>query len=842
MKRVPTIFGLTLLVCVFFLQATSAFEFQPPDGKMVLNNLSNQALSFTENRGQWGDKTLFKAEDGGATFYFCRDEVAYLFVRDTDELEKSDFPEVHDIPDKFDKPRYKKESMVIKAQFIGANPDAEVIGENRLSHNCNYFHGNDPAKWATDVPNFSTIIYRDIWPGIDLRYHGDGVGMKYDFIVNPGADIAQIRIRYDGVNNLDLTSNGDLQADTRFGLIYENIPSIYQEIGSRKTELGGRYIIIEPGVFGFEAENYNPNLPLVIDPELAYSTYLGGNYNEVGHGIAVDGSGNAYVTGYTYSTNFPTQNPYQTDQTNYDVFVTKLSPSGNSLVYSTYLGGDGTDEGYDIAVDDSGNAYITGGTYSTDFPTQNPYQTYQGSAPYYDAFVTKLSSSGDSLIYSTYLGGNEDDRGYGIAVDDSGNAYITGETSSTNFPTQNPYQTDPSPEPYYDAFVTKLSSSGDSLVYSTYLGGNVVQAGMHIAVDSSGNSYVTGYTLSTDFPIQNPYQAYKDSSIYPDAFVTKFSPSGNSLVYSTYLGGNGYEIGYGIAVDGSGNAYITGKTYSTDFPTQNPYQAYIDTAFFLRDDAFVTKFSPSGNSLVYSTYLGGDGTDEGFDIAVDDSGNAYITGGTYSTNFPIQDPYQTYQGPDEPLYGDAFVAKFSSSGNSLVYSTYLRGNDDDGGGGIAVDSSGNAYITGGTSSTNFPTQNPYQTDQGFYDVFVTKFGSGVPPHCSYIPGDVNGNGDANGIDVVYGVSFLKGGSAPPDSCDCPPITFPFYAAMDVNGDCSANGIDITYLVSYLKGVQPAILFCVDCPPAIMAVPGPVPAVMPVNSPAQKSQGISAPGD
>jgi len=424
--------------------------------QMVMTNLLSMPISFTENHGQWGDKTLFKAEAGGATFYFCKDEVAYIFTRDTDELEESPLPKravMPGMPDKSDKPRYKKEIMLIRAEFIGANPNPEIVGEDRLSHNCNYFYGNDPTKWRTDVPNYSAITYKDIWPGIDLRYHGNGQGMKYDFIVNPGADICQIRVRYDGVNNLAVTSNGDLQADTRFGIIFENIPAIYQEHGSRKTELAGRYAIVEPGVFGFEAENYNPNLPLVIDPELVYSTYLGGDSHDWGWDIAIDDSSNAYVVGFTLSTDFPTQNPYQIYQgyeTYCDAFVTKLSPSGNSLVYSTYLGGNDGENGYGIAVDSSGYTYVTGGTFSTDFPTQDPYQADQ---PGWDAFVTKLSPSGESLVYSTYLGGNENDYTHDIAVDRSGNAYVMGHTHSTDFPLHNPHQTD---QPETDAFVTKF--------------------------------------------------------------------------------------------------------------------------------------------------------------------------------------------------------------------------------------------------------------------------------------------------------------------------------------------------------------------------------------------------
>jgi hypothetical protein len=357
-------------------------------------------------------------------------------------------------------------------------------------------------------------------------------------------------------------------------------------------------------------------------------------------------------------------------------------------------------------VDGSGSAYVTGLTFSTDFPTQNPHQTDQ---PGYDVFVTKLSPAGSSLAYSTYLGGSDGETGKAIAVDASGSAYVTGQTFSTDFPTQDPYQTD---QPSYDAYVIKLSPSGNALLYSTYLGGNMGDLAEDIAVDGSGSAYITGITASTDFPTQNPYQTDQPSD---DAFVTKLSPSGHSLVYSTYLGGSGSDLGYGISVDGSGSAYVTGVTASTDFPTQDPYQENQPS-----DDAFVTKFSPSGNSLVYSTYLGGNMPDRTEDIAVDGSGAAYVIGGTLSTDFPTQDPYQT----DQP-FQDAFVTKLSASGNYFAYSTYLGGYLDEYGYGIAVDGSGSAFVTGQTNSMDFPTQNPYQTNQPGVDVFVTKLG--LPP-------------------------------------------------------------------------------------------------------------------
>jgi len=462
---------------------------------------------------------------------------------------------------------------------------------------------------------------------------------------------------------------------------------------------------------GFAVGDYDPNFTLILDP--GYSTYLGGIDDDEGHGIAVDSSGSAYVIGTTRSFfGFPTHNPYQgslAERT--DAFVTKLSSNGSTLIYSTYLGGSDWDGGHGIAVDSWGNAYVTGETESSDFPTQNPYQ---GSKPGSDAvFVAKLSSSGNTLIYSTYLGAG---RGHSIAVNTFGNAYVTGET--THFPTLSPYQGSYGGG-LSDAFVTKLSSSGSELIYSTYLGGSGSDIGYGITVDSSGDAHVTGVTKFSvteprDFPTQNPYQ--DNYSGNGDAFVTKLSSNGSTLIYSTYLGGSDWDGGHGITVDSSGNAYVTGWTRSSDFPTQNPYQGSKPG----NDDAFVTKLSSSGSELIYSTYLGGSMDDYGCGIAVDSNGNAYVTGETESFfDFPTKNPYQGNIGGGY----DAFVTKLNSSGSTLIYSTYLGGSNYDSGRCIAVDSSGNAYVAGSTGSSNFPTENPYQDSFAgeTYDAFVTSF-------------------------------------------------------------------------------------------------------------------------
>jgi hypothetical protein len=551
-------------------------------------------------------------------------------------------------------------ASALRVKLLKARRPGEAEGVEELPGRANYFIGNDPKNWRRDVPSFARVRCRSVYPGIDLVYHGREREIEYDFVVAPGADARRIRLGFEGQESLRLDGAGNLVVALGKDHVVHQAPLLYQEVASERRPVRGRWVLHGKNTVGFEVGAYDTSQVLVIDPILGYSTYLGGGDADRGFAIAVDASGSAYVVGLTASTDFPTQNPYeQTLQGFQDVFVTKLAPSGNAIEYSTYLGGTDDDEPRGVAVDASGSAYVAGVTFSDDFPTESPYQLDRALS---DAFVAKLSPGGNSLVYSTYLGGNSDDGGLAIAVDSPGSAYVTGYTVSTDFPTQDPYQTD---QAEADVFVTKLSPAGNTLVYSTYLGGNENEYAEGLAVDGSGSAYVTGHTGSTDFPTQNPYQTDQPNV---DVFVTKLSPSGNTLAYSTYLGGNNFDSGDGIAVDGLGSAYVTGFTLSTDFPTQNPYQT--DQT---HDDVFVTKLSPSGNGLVYSTYLGGNHFDVGYGIAVDALGSAYVTGYTLSTDFPTQDPYQTDQ-PQEDVFvtkllptGSGLAYSTYLGGNGLEY-------------------------------------------------------------------------------------------------------------------------------------------------------------------------------
>jgi hypothetical protein len=457
----------------------------------------------------------------------------------------------------------------------------------------------------------------------------------------------------------------------------------------------------------------------VIDPGLVYSTYLGGASDDLGFGIAVDAAGSAYVAGLTVSTDFPTTTGgFDTTNEPFDAFVTKVNSTGSALVYSTYLGGIGFDQGLGIAVDAASNAYVTGETSATNFPTTpGAFDTsFNGGS---DVFVTKLNAAGSDLVYSTYLGGSGPfgDEGRGIAVDVAGNAYVTGFTTSTDFPTTTG-AFDMTFNGNADAFVTKVNSTGSALVYSTYLGGTSDELGNGIAVDLARNAYVTGVTTSTNFPTTlGTFDATFSGS--RDAFVTKLNTTGSApLLYSTYLGGTFFDQGLGIAVDAAGNAYVTGETSSSDFPTT---LGAFDTTHNVSVDAFVTKLNATGSApLLYSTYLGGSSGDGGNGIAVDAAGNAYVTGSTQSTDFP------TTPGAFDTTFNggpDAFVTKLNATGSApLLYSTYLGGIPVDVGSGIAVDAAGDAYVTGFTQSTNFPTTpGAFDTTfNGTNDAFVTK--------------------------------------------------------------------------------------------------------------------------
>jgi len=633
---------------------------------------------------------------------------------------------------------------VVGMKPVGANASSRGQLIDQLPGKSNYFIGNDPAKWRTNVPTYLKVRYANVYKGVDLSYYGNQRQLEYDFVVQPGADPSAISLEFESAGQPSLTRNGQLVLHTSAGDLTWHKPVAYQELNGTRKPVECAYIH-EGRQFDFVLGAYDATKPLVIDPVLVYSTYLGVTRGDLGQGIAVDQNGNAYVTGIACSANFPTKDPFQSKKKapSCNAFVTKFDAAGTGLVYSTYLGGSKYDFAYSIAVDNYGEAYVTGGTESTDFPTKNAFQnslkSYKDYAP--NAFVTKFAADGAELVFSTYLGGTGTrgygDIGYGIAVGPAGNAYVTGTTYSPNFPTKNAFQNSTSSSFYGSAFVSKFAAIGD-LVYSSYLSGSSASTGAAIAVDANGSAYVTGETYG-GFPLKNPYQSTDPAEgIEGIGYVTKFAPSGDALVYSTYLGGGGEDIpdgcqggdyGTGIAVNSSGEASVTGVTYG-GFPTENASLTGKGQCY----NGFITKFNAAGSDIVFSTYVGGSGQeskelngvtyadDSTSGVAVDKDGNTYVTGRTWSDDFPIKNAFQDKNNAYPGIA--AFVIKLCPAG-TLLYSSYLGGSNNDQGNSIAADSEGDADVTGVTTSTDFPTHDPFQSSLKSVseNAFVTKVSS-----------------------------------------------------------------------------------------------------------------------
>ncbi|HXE76040.1 MAG TPA: SBBP repeat-containing protein [Candidatus Xenobia bacterium] len=612
---------------------------------------------------------------------------------------------------------------VLRLKLVGANPAAILVGEEEQPGRSHYFLGNDRARWHTGIPHYSKVRIAGVYPGIDLVFYGTPENeLEYDFVVSPGADPQAIVLAVEGTERTELDAAGDALLRLPAGEVRLRKPVVYQEREGARPLLAGAYRLDAHAHLHFEVGTYDRTRPLVIDPVLSYSTYWGGDHTDEVRGVAVDSSGNIYLTGLVNSSlNFPLGGP-ALDSTlggQQDAFVSKLNNAGTTLIYSTYLGGSSPDSASSIAVDSSGNAYVTGITGSSDFPTtMGVVQGMPGGSA--DAFVTKLNSTGTALVYSTYLGGAGFDRGSGIAVDASDNAYITGSTTSTVFPTtMGAFDTSCGTDGTCnggsnDAFVTKINAAGSALSYSTYLGGSDNDSGNAIAVDASGNAYVGGSSSSTNFPndvIGSPPSA-------PNAFLTKVNAAGSALSYSFLIGGNGGDNGIGVAVDGAGSAYLAGFTSSTDFVTSmGAFQTACPNPC---GEAFVLRMDTTGTAILYSTLLGSSGGDEqAQSIALDATGNAYLTGFTTSNNFPTMNPVQGSPGGGT----DAFVAKLSANGSSLLYSTYLGGNDSDSGTAITVDAEGTAYVGGGTLSSNFWSVGAFQgtsASPGLNEGFLSK--------------------------------------------------------------------------------------------------------------------------
>jgi len=659
-------------------------------------------LSFEVNRGQAPDSVRFLARGQRYTLFLSADE-ALLGIRSSAAGSQG-----------------AAGSRILRMQLAGANSSAVAVGLNELPGKANYFIGSDPRRWRAGVPTYGQVVYRDIYPGVDLVYYGHAGQLEYDFRVSPGASPEAIRLAFAGAGRARLAADGALAfalqgtssgqgSEMRF-----QKPVAYQlDPAGEKRYVTAGYVLDArasrtPSI-RFRVGSYDRSRTLVIDPILAYSTYLGGTGSDAALGLAVDASGNAYITGQASSTNFPvTTGSYQgASGGGLDVFVTKLNPSGTAQLYSTYLGGSGDDSGAAIVIDASGDAYVTGNTASANFPVTAGVKqpALAGKPGDVDAFVTEIDPAGASLLYSTYWGGKQKDYGTGIAVDSAGNAYLTGYTESIDFPVTAITAAQASNAGGTDAFFTELGPGGVKPVYSTFFGGANTDMAAGIVVES-GNAYVVGQTLSLNLPVSGtPYQ--KANAGGSDAFVAEFNPTlagASSLVFSTYLGGSGNDYGYGIALDSSEDIYVAGSTASSNFPvTTGVFQATLNGT----QNSFVAKLHPGGSALDYSTYLGGaSGPSSAAAIAVDLDGNALVTGETQATDFPTEGgALQTAcaSSAGAPC-DDAFVASLNPTATALNYSTYLGGGLHDAGAAIALDGATpqNAYIAGATLSTDFP--------------------------------------------------------------------------------------------------------------------------------------------
>ncbi len=584
--------------------------------------------------------------------------------------------------------------------------------------------GDDPAGWTAGVSTFGRVEVRQVWPGVDMVWHGDQRRLEHDMIVAPGVDPSVVAVDVDGARSLTVDPQGDLVIDLGATTARLARPVVYQDVAGARRSVAGEFALLGPSRIGFRLGAYDAELPLVIDPTLVTSTFLGGIGSDSGYAIAVDPEGNTYVTGATESADFPTNAPLQQALNGIgptsDVFVSKLSPDGTRLVWSTYLGGRGRDTGYGVAVATDGSVYVTGVTESPDFPVARAAQSGYGGGPS-DAFVARIAANGTGIEWSTFIGGGGIDRGRGLAVDSTGNAYVTGTTGSADFRSVNPQQPGPFRADDLDAFLVKLPSAGSPFTFATRLGGGNDDRGLAVALDTQNNPYVTGDTLSPGFPTVKPIQATSGGSAggvagsFADAFVSKYNSNGSALIYSTFLGGSDVDQGTAIAVDTQGAAYVVGNTNSPNFPTAGALQATKGTDA----DAFVTKIDPAGGALVYSTYLGGTGADGANAVAVDRTGSAHIVGTTGSANLATAKPVQSVKSGGD----DAFLVRLDSTGRGPLFASFLGGRESDAGMGVAIDTQGGAHVLGLSGSADFPSIKPVQGSRPAAggDAFVASY-------------------------------------------------------------------------------------------------------------------------
>lgn len=733
-------------------------------------------LAFERNEGQTSDQVQFLTHGAGYELFLTPQESVFVLRSGQASRKRSTEP-----------------AAVLRMNLRGANPQPSLIGQERLPGRSNYLHGRDPRTWHTDIPTYRLVREQQVYPGIDLVYYGNQGQLEYDFAIAPQVDPRVIRFGISGAEKLSISAQGDLLVGVAGGSVRFHQPVAYQRNGGEKMLVAANYLLEGHDTISFQLGDYDPTRELIIDPILSYSTYIGGSDIDGANAIAVAPDKTAFITGGTFSTDFPTAgtHPLQPnhggpDDFSKDAFVVKLSADGATVLYATYLGGKESDEGAGIAVDFAGDAFVTGTTFSGDFPvTHGSFDTLCGGDGQCGAtwnpeglivsngFLSKLNPAGSALVYSGFIGVYENVECFAVAVDPDENAYVTGQTGPNITPTVviTPPKVPPPPFPIttnafqqfhgggaVDAFVTKISASGLSILYSTYLGGSNEDSGHGIAVDSHNVAYLTGLTYSDDLPLVNPTQGLNGGA--GDAFVAKIdTATSGALLFSTYEGGAGLDQGNAIAVDATGDTYIAGGTNSDGLSTPGVLQA----ANKGQGDAFVAKYSTSagGPARAYFTYLGGAKADSGNGIAVDAGGNAYVTGNTVSTDLSTTaDAFQrTYGGGN----ADAFIAKLDPAGATLLYSSYLGGSNTESGNGIAIDSDTppGAYVAGQTCSSDFPLSNPAQAGYGGNcDAYVSKVGvlEGLaikPTGLTFQPQTQGTTSAAQTITLMSGVSAVN---------------------------------------------------------------------------------------
>ena len=705
------------------LQRASA----PDTESRAMAGLYKPPLSFVENRGQVDGPVSFYVQGVDTSLYFTPSGVTFALTGGATNTapERSSFSRVD-----------AHQRWAVKLDFVGANP-VEPTGVEQAQGVISHFGGR-AGKAQTAIPTYSSIAYEDLWPGIDMVYAGTGSKLKYSFVVHPGADPSQIRLAYRGASNIALNDKGQLDVTTPAGGFIDDTPYSYQDVGGRRVEVASSYQLS----YGSEAGDatvaipvgaYDTTRDLIIDPVvLVRSGFLGGAGDDHGLDLAVDAAGNTYIAGTTASTEatFPVRVGPDGTNAGTDAYVAKLDPTG-ALVYAGYIGGAGVDTGLAIAIDSSGSAYVTGRTSSTEdtFPvTTGPDLTINGGT---DAYVAKVDPTGTALVYAGYIGGAGGgaggDSGQGIAVDGDGNAYVSGSTESNaaTFPVA--VGPDLTPNGLLDAFVAKVNASGTGLSYAGYIGGTGWDEGAGIAVDGSGNAYVTGSTQSNDgsFPAMvgpdltfNVKRTRNTTALGRDAFIAKVNATG-SLIYAGYIGGLENDWGTDVAVDATGHAYVVGNTASRSFPvTRGAFDRTYGGGFFA--DGFLVKVNPGGTGLVYAGFIGSDTIDDADAVTVDSAGGAYVTGRVgITTTFPTSGGFDTTHNGAT----DAFVVKVNPAGTDFDWGTFLGGSSGEGGSGIGLDGAEDVYVAGGTSSTeaNFPAiGGPDLTHNGGGDAFVAK--------------------------------------------------------------------------------------------------------------------------